>query len=309
MIDAFKNKKIGVLNGGFSSEREVSFWSGKNVYEALVRLGYTAVRLDPATEDITTSGIDVAFNVLHGQYGEDGSIQSLLELLNIPYTGSGPAASILSMNKLFSKQVFTQKQIPTAPYAVLNPEQPLPALAFPFPVIVKPVKEGSSFGVEIYDNQADYMAKAPALIKTFGTCLAEAFIPGKELTVGIIDTPKGPQALPILELRPHNRFYDFDAKYTPGKTDFILPAEISDSDSDLCQALATTLYTLFKCRGAARIDMILHPQTGPFVLEINSLPGLTNTSDLPAQAKQAGISFDALIELILSSAVDRKFAG
>ena len=305
MIPAFKTKKIGVLNGGFSSEREVSFWSGKNVYEALLRLGYNAVQIDPATEDILASGIDVAFNVLHGQYGEDGTIQSFLELYGIPYTGSGPATSILTMNKLFSKQIFVQKKIPTAPYELLRPGTSFTLPAFACPIIIKPVHEGSSFGVEIADTPDQFLEKAPRLTSQFGTCLAEGFIEGKELTIGVVDFEGSPRALPILELRPHNRFYDFDAKYTPGKTDFILPAEISPDETQICQDLATRIYQEFGCRGAARIDMMLHPTDGPFVLEINSLPGLTNTSDLPAQAKEAGIGFDNLIELILGSALNR----
>lgn len=296
-----KEKRIGVLWGGLSREREVSFRSGKNISEALTRLGYNVVMVDPA-ESMDFSVFDVAYIALHGFFGEDGCVQSLLERAGKPYTGSGVATSVLGMNKLASKQLFLQQGIPTAQFRFfLEPLLDLPE-GYTYPVVVKPVSEGSSVGVSVVDDRDALKRDTAFLINQYGGFLLEEYVSGTELTIGVIENPN-PQALPILELRPHNRFYDFDAKYTAGKTDFILPAEISPEHTRLCQDLAVKTYTVFGCKGMSRIDMILSKDRGPFVLEVNTLPGMTDTSDLPAQAKEAGISFDDLVELILKRVV------
>ena len=301
MLEALKHLRIGVLWGGLSREREISFRSGKNISEALSRLGYQVVMVDPAhTVDFST--FDVAFIALHGFFGEDGCVQAMLESAGKPYTGSGVSASVLGMNKLASKRVFQQKGIPTAAFQfVLDPLLELPK-GFEYPVVIKPVSEGSSVGVSIADTAEQLARDSAFLCKQYGGFLLEEFITGVELTIGIIEDPL-PLALPILELRSHNRFYDFDAKYTKGKTDFILPADISEVDTTLCQTLAVRTYEAFGCKGMSRVDMILCPKRGPFVLEVNTLPGMTDTSDLPAQAKEAGYTFDQLVELILRRAV------
>lgn len=296
-----KEKRIGVLCGGISSERDVSIRSGKNVAAALTRLGYQVVMVDPA-DSMDFSSFDIAYIALHGFFGEDGCIQALLERNGKPYTGSGVATSVLSMNKLASKQLFVLRGIPTAAFRFfLQPLSELPE-SFVYPVVVKPVSEGSSVGVSIVDDAEGLLKDTTALVKQYGGFLLEAYVTGKELTIGVIERPEL-TALPILELRPHNRFYDFDAKYSPGKTDFILPADISKTDTTLCQALAIKTYQAFGCKGMSRIDMILSPDLGPYVLEVNTLPGMTDTSDLPAQAKEAGLSFDLLVESILKRAV------
>ncbi len=301
MLEALKHLRIGVLWGGLSREREISFRSGKNISEALSRLGYQVVMVDPAhTVDFST--FDVAFIALHGFFGEDGCVQAMLESAGKPYTGSGVSASVLGMNKLASKRVFQQKGIPTAAFQFfLDPLLELPK-GFEYPVVIKPVSEGSSVGVSIADTAEQLARDSAFLCKQYGGFLLEEFITGVELTIGIIEDPL-PLALPILELRSHNRFYDFDAKYTKGKTDFILPADISEVDTTLCQTLAVRTYEAFGCKGMSRVDMILCPKRGPFVLEVNTLPGMTDTSDLPAQAKEAGYTFDQLVELILRRAV------
>jgi D-alanine-D-alanine ligase len=264
-------------------------------------MGYSVVMVDPA-ETVDFSTFDVAFIALHGFFGEDGCVQALLESSGKPYTGSGVTASVLGMNKLASKLVFEQKGIPTAGFRFfLEPLSELPS-GFEYPVVVKPVSEGSSVGVSIADDAVQLAKDSAFLCKQYGGFLLEEFITGVELTIGVIEDPM-PIALPILELRPHNRFYDFDAKYTKGKTDFILPAEISETATVLCQELAVRTYEAFGCKGMSRVDMILSPERGPFVLEVNTLPGMTDTSDLPAQAKEAGYSFDQLVELILKQAV------
>ncbi len=303
MIEGLKNKKIGVLNGGFSAERAVSLRSGKNVWEALIRLGYNAVRLDPASDSIVDAKIEVAFNALHGTFGEDGTIQAYLEHHGIAYTGSGVSTSLLGMNKWTSKKVFKEHAIPSAPYQIVYAETHLPSLDLSFPVIIKPLGEGSSIGVEIYDSPEEFQRKAPFGISKYGCCIVEELIQGQEITIGILKDSDQAMALPILELRPKNRFYDYEAKYTEGMTDFIIPAELSDSVSQTCQKLAIKVHQIFQARGVSRVDMIVCPQRGPFVLEINTSPGLTDLSDLPAQARCKGISFDSLIETILESAI------
>ncbi len=301
MLADLKSKKIGVLCGGVSRERTVSLRSGQNVYSALVRLGYNAVMVDVAYEDVGSCGLDVAFNVLHGQYGEDGTMQAYLEALGIPYTGSRVGASVLGINKFFSKQLMVREGIPTPAFWVIT-EAELPK-NIPFPLIAKPVSEGSSVGVAVVDFPEDFTRLVSPLLDLFSALLLEEFVTGQEITVGVLALESGLKALPILELRPKNRIYDYEAKYTEGMTEFILPAELSADMTARCQALAIQVHELLGCRGMSRVDMIVHPERGPLVLELNSIPGMTDLSDLPAQAKEAGISFDQLVDIILQSAL------
>jgi D-alanine-D-alanine ligase len=302
MISAFKSKVIGVICGGFSHEREVSLNSGQNVYESLLRSGYDVVKLDPVTDTGWERKCNIAFIALHGKYGEDGTVQAILERKKIPYTGSGVHSSVIAMNKFSSKKLFLENDIPTAHFHMsTNALTELPS-GFDYPVFVKPYDGGSSVDTFIIDTTEDLKKHSEFLAKRYGAYLVESFLSGQEITIGVIDNPK-PMALPILELRPKNRFYDYHAKYTKGQTEFIIPAELSADVTLSCQKLALDVYSLMQCRGIARVDMIVDPKKGPFVLEVNTVPGLTNTSDLPAQAKEAGISFDDLIELVLMSAL------
>jgi len=305
MIESLKTAKIAVLNGGFSSEREVSLRSGKNVHEALLRLGYNAFRLDPMHDDMVTLNYDIAFNVLHGMFGEDGTVQALLDNQKIRYTGSGVKASILGMNKWMSKLLLVKHGHPTPAYQIISTPTQMP-LNVPFPAIIKPISNGSSVGVVIFDTLEDYTANIATHLEQFGTCLLEELVVGQEITVGVIEKNKQLVALPILELRPKHRFYDYQAKYTPGLTDFVLPAELSAELTQHCQTIAKAVYNDFSAKGGARVDMMVDPVKGPMVLEINTLPGMTDLSDLPAQAKHAGISFDELVEGILESALHDK---
>ena len=170
-----------------------------------------------------------------------------------------------------------------------------------FPVVVKPISEGSSLGVEIVDKAAQFDEVLSRTLTQYGSCLIEQFIEGKEVSIGIIERDGQPMALPILELRPKNRFYDFEAKYTEGKTDFIIPAELSPEVTLIAQGYAIRSHQITECRGVSRIDMMVHPTEGPYVLEVNGSPGMTTLSDLPAQAKAYGLSFDELVLLILGS--------
>ena len=297
--------KIGVLHGGFSREREVSLRSGKNVMNALESKGYDVVGLDPINSDIISEikrcDVDLVFNVLHGAYGEDGGIQSLLDYHQVNYTGAGVSASVIGINKLLTKQLLIQKSFPSPDYIVASSVNDVPH--FPLPYVLKPINEGSSVGICIVETQADYQAQLKVVLDQFGTCLVEKFVSGKEITVSIIDYEKKPLALPILELQPHNKFYDYEAKYTKGMTDFILPARLSEEVSNYCKQLSLDIYKIIGCRSFARIDMIVNEDNHPFVLEVNTVPGMTTLSDLPAQALEYGLSFEDLVDTIVKSAL------
>lgn len=298
---------VGVFCGGFSGERSISLRSGKNVAEALRRKGYNVVEIDPAVTPISQWKIDVAFLALHGPMGEDGGIQAVLDHLNIPYTGSGVSASVLGMNKILTKWVLEAHGIPTAEYQVISNDLPLD-LRLNVPVVIKPISEGSSLGVEIVETVVHYEVAARRLISQFGVCLVEEFILGDEITASVIEIDTGPIALPILGLRPLNKFYDFEAKYTAGKTQFDLPAAIPAEATQAAMDIAVAAHTVLGCLGASRTDMIVHKTRGPVVLEINTIPGMTDTSDLPAQAQCAGIPFDDLVERLLRCALAKSTA-
>ncbi len=304
MITEFKSKHIGVLYGGVSQERDVSLRSGKNVYDALVTMGYNTSLVDLQSDSIDKSKIDVAFIALHGPEYEDGSLQAFLETCHIPYTGCGVTASLIGMDKAMTKSVCREHHIPVPDFSVLNtPSSSLPP-HLTYPVIAKPLREGSSIDVSIIHSDAELKTLSAKLHRKYGTYLLDTFIKGTEVTVGIIDHPS-PTPLPILELKPKNIFYDYEAKYTPGLTEFILPSTLSSDVSRSIENYALQLYNACHCSGMARIDFMVCPNQGPFVLEVNTIPGLTDLSDLPAQAKHHGISFAELITIILRSALPR----
>ncbi len=310
-----KKQKIGVLMGGRSSERDVSFMSGKGVMAALSRMGFNAIAIDAAfnvEKKIVSEGICIAFLALHGRWGEDGTIQGLLEYMNIPYTGSGVHSSALAMNKISSKQIFKFSNIPTAPFFTIHLDgdwkSNIPAHTNPdFPLIVKPYNEGSSVGCHLVRNRAELIAAVNKEKNNYPRLFAEKYVKGKELTVGVVDCGAGLKALPILELLPKRKFYDYKAKYTKGLTDFILPAEISLKQTRKVHSLALRTHEALNCHGYSRTDFILEEKTGiPYVLELNTLPGLTSLSDIPAQARAAGLTYDELIYCILRSSLTTK---
>jgi len=310
-----KRKRIGVLMGGRSSEREVSFMSGRGGMSALTRMGFDTVGIDAAAnveKKLADEKVEIAFLALHGRWGEDGTIQGLLEYLNIPYTGSGVHASALAMNKISSKLIFKASGIPTAPFFTIQVEgdweKKIPAHPRPdFPLFVKPYNEGSSVGCHLVKNRTELIAAVRAEHRNYPRLFAEKCIRGKELTVGLIERDKGPEVLPILELLPKRKFYDYKAKYTEGLTDFILPAEIGPDKTRRVKALALRVHEVLNCHGYSRTDFILEEKTGiPYVLELNTLPGLTALSDIPAQARAAGLTYDELIYWILRSALTTK---
>jgi D-alanine-D-alanine ligase len=308
--------RIGVLCGGLSSEAEVSRRSGKACFAALQRLGYTnAVLIDvdrTIADVLKAEKIELAYLTTHGTYGEDGCIQGLLDWLGIPYTGCGVAASALTMNKHWSKAVAALAGIPMLPTKLLSTAETNPntwteaALGFAYPVMVKPLGEGSSYGMSKV-NSADGMAQALAVAQPYGDqVLIEPFTAGKSITVGVVHTDNNaPTVTPILELRTKTEWYDLEAKYTKGLTEFILPAEIAPDVTAAIQAATLTCHHALGCHGVSRTDWIVAPDNRFYYLETNTIPGMTDVSDLPAQAGAMGIGFDALVQWILRSALTR----
>ena len=292
--------RIGVLMGGPSAEREVSIRSGKAILEALLSKWYDARPVElgmPTKEGLKSLGIDTAFIALHGTFGEDGQIQAMLEELNIPYTGSKVKASRLGMDKVASRKLFQKNRLFVPRYEVLT-NGTRPALEFGKQIVVKPSAQGSSVGVTIAEKQKEL---EEAIDKAFGfgdAVILEEFIEGKELTVGILDD----KPLPVIQLVPKRRFYDEVAKYTSGMTEYLVPAPISKMESDMAQDAAIRAHKCLGCASFSRVDMILSREERAVVLEVNTIPGMTQLSLLPKAASAAGIGFTELCERMLRSA-------
>ncbi len=307
-----KDALIGVLCGGMSSEREVSLKSGRNCYEALLRLGYENACLIDVTRDIaktlTDRKIEIAFITLHGKYGEDGCIQGLLDILEIPYTGCGIKTSALCMDKEFTKRIMKTQDIPVIPSVIINDPDQLkgkePELEYP--LMVKPVCEGSSIGMSKVNTFRELEKAVELAIKYDTHIMLEKFLEGKSVTVGVIDIDEKTIATPILELRCKTGWYDFEAKYTAGLTEFILPAEMDDNITEYTQNLAVKAHKAVEAKGITRVDFII-TENEAYLLEINTIPGMTDLSDLPAQAKIMGIEYDELVGIILNSSTYRLF--
>ena len=303
-----KDKKIAVLSGGLSSEAEVSRRSGKGCFEALKRLGYTNVELVEVDTNIAQKlkdgNYDYAYNALHGKYGEDGCIQGILEILQIPYTGCGVMASAVCMNKEYTKRILsTCPDIPLIKSAFVKKGEDVKEKTkdLKYPLITKPVSEGSSFGMTKV-NTPDELEKAyQDAIKYNDDVLIEEYLVGICATVGILEGENGLFATEILELRPKNEWYDYEAKYTKGMTEFILPAELSENMTKQVKEIAMKAFDIAGCKGVSRVDFLIVNNI-PYVLEINTSPGMTETSDLPAQANAMGINYDNLVQIILNGA-------
>ena len=293
--------------GGLSREREVSLSTGKAVVEAIKRKGLNAVSIDVdlnIADRLQKNKIDLAFIALHGTYGEDGAIQGLLECLRIPYTGSGILGSALAYDKLKSKEFFKLHGIPTADYEVFYKDQrSSQKRMMELPVVVKPPNQGSSIGISIVRAENEWEKALDLAFSFSDEVLAEQYIQGKLLAVGMI----GEKPLPIVEIRPKSGFYDYEAKYTAGLTEYICPAELDMEEIELCEETAIKVYRTLKGRGVPRVDMILDNQGIPWVLEMNTIPGMTATSLLPMAAKQSGIGFDDLvIEILIQAQLDNQ---
>ncbi len=303
-----KDAKIAVLCGGMSSEREVSMRSGKGCFDALQRLGFKNAELVVVDENIAQTlkdgNFDIAYNALHGKYGEDGCIQGLLEILKIPYTGCGVMASAVCMNKEYTKRMLGAcPEIPLIKSVFVCKGDDVFEMTkdLKYPLITKPVCEGSSFGMTKV-NKKEELATAYAEASKFNNdVLIEEYLVGIGTTVGVLERDGVPFATEILELRPKNEWYDYEAKYTKGMTEFILPAEISDEMTARVKSLAVKAYETVGCSGVSRVDFLIVDDI-PYILEINTSPGMTETSDLPAQSAVMGIDYDNLVLLILQSA-------
>ncbi|MGD2038839.1 MAG: D-alanine--D-alanine ligase [Desulfobacterales bacterium] len=302
---------IALLSGGVSSEREVSLNSGNQVYDALDKEKYHIVRYDPKTdlgrlvED--APGIDAALIILHGPYGEDGTVQGLLELLNIPYQGSGVLGSSLAMNKLASKILYEKANLPIPPYITLQKGDPLQPGTWEkqlgLPMVIKPNAAGSSVGMTIVRSQDAIREAAEKAFSHDSTILLEGFIDGIELTAGVIGN-RDLMALPIIEIIPNDEheFFDYEAKYTAGVTQEICPARIDDKMTQTAQAYAKSAHRALFCNGYSRTDMILKDEE-IYVLETNTIPGMTATSLLPQAGQVAGISFSSLLDRLIELSI------
>lgn len=301
-MDRFKNKTIGVLMGGLSPEREISLLTGKAVFEAIKNQGLNCLEVDvdhQIAKTLEAKSIDVAFIALHGTYGEDGLIQGLLEYMSIPYTGSGVLGSAIAYDKVISKMIFKQNGIPTADYQVIHKAQREQSKrTLKFPVVVKPSNQGSSLGTSIVNNKKEYEQSLDDAFSYSDEVVVEKYIDGKLLAVGM----KGFEPMPIVEIRPKSGFYDYKAKYTPGETEYICPAKLTAPETRRCEQTAVSVMRLLKGRGVPRVDMILDAKGVPQVLEMNTIPGMTQTSLLPKAAKQAGMDFPELVMEILKMA-------
>ncbi len=290
---------VVVLKGGDSAEREISLLSGEAVYQGLLRLGVRASVLDvgdTVVADLESLRPDMAMIMLHGPGGEDGTIQGLLEFLNIPYTGSGVLASALAMDKVKSKLIWQRLELKTADFVMLDETTNWQAVIEEFEVaVVKPVSGGSSLGIAIV-RDAEALKKQFEIASEYDSeVMAEKCVIGKEFSVGVI----ADQALPIVELSTKREFFDFDAKYVDEDTEIICPARLSEAKQQELNALALAAYSSLDCEGLARIDVMQDREGEFYLLELNTIPGMTDHSFVPVAAKKSGIDFDDLLLRIL----------
>ena len=299
-MENLEEKQIGVLMGGLSTEREVSISTGNSVCEAMIRMGLniSPIHVDQNIVD-DLQNIDLAFNALHGTYGEDGSIQGLLEYLKIPYTGSGVLGSALAFDKLKTKEILKSHNIPTADYEVLyrNRKETIQR-TLELPVVVKPTNQGSSFGISIVQKENQWKLALENAFKYSKEIIIEKFIKGRLLAIGM----NSEEPMPIIQINPKSEFYDYEAKYTSGKTEYICPANLTRNEIDRCNEVSKKVFRILRGRGLPRVDIILDDNGVPFVLEMNTIPGMTPTSLLPMAALEMGIDFDQLVMEILKKA-------
>ena len=301
-----QHRHIGVLMGGTSHEREVSLRTGKAVHDALRHKNYRVSAIDvtgTVAQTLCGKKVDSAFIALHGRGGEDGTIQGMLEIMGIPYTGSGVLASALALHKGMTKHILRCHGIPTPDFQVISADviegaRFHRAIGLPLPLVVKPVAEGSTIGTSVVRSRRNLRQACRAAAGYDRQILVERFIEGREITAGIVNG----MALPLIEIVPRQGFYDFTSKYTPGHTDYILSPRMKKRTARLIQDLALRTYNALGCEGAARVDLMLSRTEDPFILEINTVPGMTATSLLPMAARHAGISFESLVQRILLSA-------
>jgi len=305
--------KVAVLKGGLSAEREVSLNTGAQVAAGLAAAGFRVAEIDAADRDfidqILSEAPDVVFICLHGRFGEDGTVQGLLELLGVPYVGSGVLASALAMDKVISKQLLKQAGIPTADFLALRRDEPVDVVAISealgVKTVVKPANEGSAIGITISHEPDELSAAVERAFLFDDRVLVEGFVSGTEVTVGVLGNDE-PKALPTLEIVSEHEFFDYESKYVPGLSRHIVPARISSEADAECQRLAIEVHRLFGCKGMSRADMIVTTEGQVFVLETNTIPGMTSTSLYPDAARAAGIEFPQLCANLIELALEGK---
>ncbi len=303
-----KNKHIAVLMGGWNSEREVSLRSGEAVFEALNKLGYKTSKIDFSREifqQIKEIKPDIIFNALHGQYGEDGRVQGILDILKIPYTHSGIVASAICMDKILTRKICATVGVKSPDYEILRKNEDAKnkekIFAIQKPFVIKPVSEGSSVGVEVILQNMEFDIEKYEW-KYGDEIIIEKYVAGQEIQVAIMDG----KALGAIEVRPHGLFYDYKCKYTAGMTDYIMPAEISAEKYAEILDLAEKCHKVTNCSGISRVDFILNNKNNGdnqfYLLEVNTHPGFTATSLVPKIAKHVGISFEEIVEFLVEKA-------
>jgi D-alanine-D-alanine ligase len=305
-------RRVAVLRGGTSAEREVSLNTGAQVAAALRARGFLVREIDSADlgfiEELRTGDFDVVFICLHGRFGEDGTVQGLLELLGLPYVGSGVLASALAMDKVMSKHVFVAEGLLTPASVVLRTDAKpdLTAIVDDLgtKLVVKPVSEGSSVGMSIVHDPSELPAAIALAFEHDDTVLVERFVAGVEVTVGVVGNDD-PLVLPTLEIVPEHEFYDYESKYVPGMSRHIIPARVPESAAVECQRVALAAHRALGCRGISRADTIVTDQGEVFLLEVNTIPGMTATSLVPDAARAAGIEFPELCERLVLLALER----
>ncbi|TML99477.1 MAG: D-alanine--D-alanine ligase [Actinobacteria bacterium] len=309
--------RVAVLKGGRSLERQVSLKSGARVEDALERLGHELFAIDVGgdlVERLQIERPELAFVALHGRDGEDGTVQELLDAMGIPYTGSGVSACIRAADKVLAKHAMRDGGIPTPDFFAFNETafkelgaaRALPAIEqrLRFPIVVKPAGQGSALGIKFARTAADVPSALVAAFSYDRKVLLERHIPGRDLAVSIVEQARLPMTLPIVEAVPNEEdFYDFESRYEIGRTTFVCPAQLPEGVAERASALALEVFALLGCSGFARVDLMLDSEKGElFVLEADTIPGLTETSLLPQAADAAGISFDELVGLMLHAA-------
>lgn len=313
-------EKIAVLMGGRSLEREVSLASGHRVCEALEALGHYVLELDVTSDLVGTlrsERPDAAYIALHGKYGEDGTIQELLEFLGIPYTGPGVVSCSLAWDKSVTKHLLAEKGLPTPTWLTLTADafkemgaatalDLVPETVGGFPVAVKPGRQGSALGFRRVDSADDLADALLSALSYDTTVVVERWIEGTELAVGVLGEGEGALVLPAVEIVPTGALYDFDARMTPGAADFFAPARISPEDAQAASDVALAVHGALGCRDVSRIDLMLSADGTPFVLECNSSPGMTETSLLPMAAAAADMTFQDVVSRVIGAALARR---
>jgi len=293
------DKRVGVLLGGVSSEREISLKTGASVLKALSGAGYGAIAIDAGADlftRISAEGVEVAFIALHGGCGEDGSVQGGLEVMGIPYTGSGVLASAIAMDKIATKKILRLNSIPTPRFSLVPTAEGVKGMRFP--LVVKPSTGGSTLGLSMVREPSELPGAVEQALRFGRGVLVEEFIEGREVSVSILDG----RVYPVVEIFTGKELYDFTSKYGEGGASFKVPAELTEGLGEEVSSMALKTYVELGCRGAARVDILIDRENNPFVLEVNTSPGLTERSLLPMAAAEAGLTYRDLVVKMLEGA-------